>query len=195
MVSVSFSREHVCSSGSNLWDVRIALHVGSSHSADLQETALPYLFPVRSKVGSQWVSYSLGRGLVKLVFPPLRSDLGSTASCVAKFYQVCLIRSDLVSSARFVALVCRIWPLQVGVGGRSDGLVAMFCRSVRMPNPSIYKVPLIRAQIQSGFCLSTVWCTLAMAGIVVSKRSSLLLDSAMLRKGELLRPRTKGSLK
>ena len=73
--------------------------------------------------------------------------------------------------------------------------MAMFFQSARMPNPSIYKLPLIQAQIQSGICLSTVWYTLAMAGIVVSKRLGLLLESAVLRKGDLLGPRTKGSLK
>ena len=80
VVVVPFTWEHgFCSGGSNLPDLRAVIgasaclpkwsdedsHVDSTHSA--------------SKGGGRRVSSSLGCGVVELDFPPLRSDLGSTA--------------------------------------------------------------------------------------------------------------------
>ena len=39
------------------------------------------------------------------------------------------------------------WSIQIRFGGRSGGLMAMFCRSARMPYPPMYKLLLIQAQI------------------------------------------------
>ena len=78
------------------------------------------------------------------------------------------------------------WSIQIRFGGRSGGLMAMFCRSARMPYPPMYKLPLIQAQIKSGIYLSSVRYTLAIARIVVSKCSGLLLASALLSKRDML---------
>ena len=62
----------------------------------------------------------------------------------------------------------------------------MFCRSARMPYPPMYKLPLIHAQINSGIYLSSTRYTLAMARIVASKCSGLVLAFAVLSKRDML---------
>ena len=53
----------------------------SAHSlcADLQDTTLLRLFPVRYKASGRQASSYIGHGFVELDFPLLRSDLVSTA--------------------------------------------------------------------------------------------------------------------